>query len=166
MRLLRISAVPAVLASVGLVLAGCGSGNAGTSTVSREAPGHFVTRILREEISGRWAAQWSDLHPGQKKLITRDQYVLCSERIGTNVGTRRERFSVHGIRNVPFHERGVPEKTAKLVTISVEGPNLTSTFHVHAVLDKGRWRWVLGGPLLQSVIHGRCLDGSALSGTT
>lgn len=48
-------------------LAGCGgSGGNGSSTraQSRESAGQFVTRILREEISGQWAAQWRELHPG------------------------------------------------------------------------------------------------------
>ena len=165
----RPSAAASLLGILGVALAGCGSSSQARTGAGRahpETPGHFVTRILREEITGQWAAQWQDLHPGQQKLITRDQYVLCSERIGTNVGTGRERFTVHQIRNVPFHELGVPERTSKLVTISVAGPTLHSTFHVHAVLDKGRWRWVLGGALLRSVDKGRCLDGSVLSGTT
>ena len=166
MRLLRFAAAAAILVSSGLVLAACGSSHPAAGAGTREPPGHFVTRILREEISGHWAAQWSDLHPGQQKLISRDQYVLCSERIGTNVGIRRERFAVHRVRDVPIHETGVPEQTSKLVTISVAGPALTTTFHVHAVLDRGRWRWVLGPDLLRSVTHGRCLDGSVLSGST
>jgi hypothetical protein len=122
--------------------------------------------ILREEVSGRWAAQSEELHPGQQRLITQDQYVLCSERIGTNVGTKKNRFTVHRVRDVPLHERGVSEQTSKLVTISVAGPGINATFHVHAVLDKGNRRWVLGPGLLQAVAHGRCRDGSELSGST
>lgn len=165
MRLARAGIALLPLAAVGLALAGCGGSGGGNKT-GRESAGQFVTRILREEISGQWASQWRELHPGQQKLISRDQYVLCSERIATNVGVKHERFTVHQTRNVPFHERGVPERTSKLVTISVKGPQLNATFHVHAVLHTGRWRWVLGPALLQSVTHGRCLDGSALSGTT
>jgi hypothetical protein len=159
LRLARVASALLALAAVGLAAAGCGG-------TSRESAGRFVTRILREEISGQWAAQWEDLHPGQQKLITQDQYVLCSERIGTNVGVKQERFTVHGIKDVPFHEQGVPERTSKLVTISVAGPAMNATFHVHAVLHTGRWRWVLGPALLKSVSQGRCLDGSQLSGTT
>ena len=159
MRLVRALTALLALAAMGLTVAGCGGGG-------RESAGHFVTRILREEITGQWATQWNELHPGQQKLITQDQYVLCSERMSTNVGSKHERFTVHQIREVPFHERGVPEQTSKLVTISVAGPGLTATFHVHAVLHTGHWRWVLGPGLLQSVSQGQCLDGSALSGTT
>jgi hypothetical protein len=124
-----------------------------------------VTRILREEISGQWAAQWNELHPGQQKLITRLEYVRCSERIGTNVGTQNEQFVVEQVQDVPIHEHGVPERTSKLVTVHVTGPSVTSRFRIHAVFDRGRWRWVLGPGLLQAVEHGRCLDGSPLAGS-
>jgi len=161
LRLLRVCAAPAALALLLSLLAACG----GTSTTAtRESPGKFVTRILREEIAGQWGAQWGELHPGQQKLITRKQYVLCSKRLGTAVGTKRERFIVQQVENAPIHERGVPEKTSKLVTISVKGPGVTASFHIHAVLDQGRWRWVLGPGLLAAVEHGECLDGSILSG--
>jgi hypothetical protein len=89
--------------------------------------------------------------------------VLCSDRLGTAVGVTHERFTVLQVQNAPIHERGVPERTSKLVTISVKGPGVTATFHIHAVLDTGRWRWVLGPALLQAVEHGECLDGSVLS---
>jgi hypothetical protein len=163
LRFLRVCAASAVLAVLVSVLAGCGGGLVSTSA-TRESPGRFVTRILREEIAGRWGAQWEELHPGQQKFITRNQYVLCSRRIGTAVGTKHEQFIVQQVENAPIHERGVPERTSKLVTISVKGPGVTANFHIHAVLDKGRWRWVLGPGLLQAVEHGECLDGSILSG--
>jgi hypothetical protein len=162
LRLLRVCAAPAVPALLLFLLAACGGSTSTSAT--RESPGTFVTRILREEIAGQWAAQWGELHPGQQLLITRKQYVLCSRRLGTAVGLKHERFIVQQVENAPIHERGVPEKTSKLVTISVKGPGVTANFHVHAVLDQGRWRWVLGPGLLQAVEHGQCLDGSLLSG--
>ena len=149
----RLGAVAAVVALVAAV-AGCGGG--------RESAGSFVTRILREEISGQWAAQWTELHPVQQKLITQDEYVLCSQRINTDIATGKEKIVVHKERDVPFSESGVPEHRAKLVTISVAGKAITATFRFHAILHGGRWAWVLGPAFLQAVKQGQCLDGSPL----
>jgi hypothetical protein len=123
-----------------------------------------MTRILHEELSGQWAAQWGELHPGHQKLITRAQYVTCSEAMGTNVSTGRETLSVRGVRDVAIHVRAVPERSAKLVTIvlrSGAGAEPT-TYHLHAVLDGGRWTWILGRSFLDALEQGRCLDGSPL----
>ena len=147
-----------VLALPALVLAAAGCGSA------QESAGSFATRILREEISGQWAAQWGELHPGHQKLIDRAQYVLCSEGMETNVGTGKERFTVTGVRGQAIHVRGVPEHTAELVTVRVTGiaGAGAAVFHLHAVRDRGRWRWILGNSFLAALGRGQCLDGSAL----
>jgi hypothetical protein len=102
----------------------------------------------------------------QQKLISQDDYVLCSERMNTNVSTGKEKLVVRSERDVPFSENGVPEHRAKLVTISVAGTGITATFKFHAILHAGRWRWVLGPGFLQAVRHGECLDGSPLGSTS
>ena len=153
----RALALAGAAACVAVLAAGCGS--------SGESAGTFATRILREEISGQWAAQWGELHPGHQKLIDRAQYVTCSEGMATNVGTGHETFTVTGVRDEAIHVRGVPERTATLVTVRVTGivGQSTAVFHLHAVRDRGRWRWILGPSFLQALDHGKCLDGSALS---
>jgi|GEM_PF-1383336 len=141
---------------------GCGRGG-GPSSGPGESAGAFMTRILREEIGGRWAAQWGELHPGHQKLITRAQYVTCSESVGTNVATGRETIQVRSVRDQAIHVRGVPEATAKLVTIRLGRPaSGPVTYRLHAVLDAGRWTWILGPAFLDALRHGRCLDGSPL----
>jgi hypothetical protein len=155
----RVVALGGLAVALAAVAAGCG----GTATPS-ESAGAFMTRILQEEIAGRWAAQWGELHPGHQKLITRAQYVLCSEAMGTNVETGNETFTVRGVRDQAIHVRGVPERTAKLVTIQLRQPgNGSATYHLHAVLDHGRWTWILGQSFLAALAKGRCLDGSPLS---
>jgi hypothetical protein len=122
-----------------------------------------MVRVLQEEISGKWAAQWGDLHPGHQRLITRAQYVLCSESLATNIATGGERFTVSGVRDQPIHVRGVPERTAKLVTITLDRPGADGqTYRLHAVRDGGRWTWILGPSFLTAIAHHRCLDGSPL----
>jgi len=147
------------LAVLVAVAAGCGSGAA----TPREGVGIFMTRILREEIGGQWSRQWTELHPGHQKLITRAQYVACSRKMGTNVGTGRETFRVLAVQDEAIHVQGVPQKTAKLVTISFTEPGVSPlTYRLHAV-DVGRhWAWILGGRFLAAVDKGRCLDGSPL----
>jgi hypothetical protein len=149
------------------VVAGCGGGGGEpASKTSAGGPGRFMTRILREEIQGQWAAQWRDLHPGHKKLITRSQYVACSQRMGTDFGTGDEVFRVIDIRSEPIDVRGVPQRSSKLVTISFHHPGKEGlTYHMHAVKVGARWTWILGGRFLSQLREGRCLDGSPLQPT-
>ncbi|HVM56325.1 MAG TPA: hypothetical protein VMT74_02600 [Gaiellaceae bacterium] len=128
----------------------------------RETAGTFVTRILREELRGQWARQWDELHPGHQRLITRAQYVACSRGLGTNIGD--EELTVRGVRAMPIHVPGVPQRTAEVVTITMRRRGSTDavTYHVHAVSVDGRWAWILGRPFLDAIAHGRCMDGAPL----
>jgi hypothetical protein len=153
-------ALAALLASVA---AGCGGG--GSSAAPAEGVGLFMTRILREEIKGQWARQWSELHPAHQRLITRAQYVACSREMQTNIATGAEVFRVLDVQDDPIHLKGVPQRTSKLITISFHQRGKASgglTYRLHAVAVGGRWTWILGGPFLTAVAHGRCLDGSPL----
>jgi hypothetical protein len=129
-----------------------------------ETPGGFITRILKDEITGRWGLQWQSLHPGHKALITEAQYVACSRVMGTDFATGREVLHVVSVRNDPIAVRGVPQRTSKLVTITLHQREKTNglTYHMHAVRVGGRWAWILGKPFLSSLAQGRCLDGSPL----
>ena len=63
----------------------------------------------------------------------------------------------------------MPQRTAKVVTLRLRQSNepaaQSATYRLHAVRVHGRWRWILAGRFLAAVAHGRCLDGSPLSGT-
>jgi hypothetical protein len=147
------------LAVLVAVAAGCGS----AAATPREGVGVFMKRILREEIGGQWSKQWTELHPGHQKLITRAQYVACSREMGTNVGTGKEVFHVLAVEDEAIHVQGVPQKTAKLVTISFKEPGVTPlTYRLHAVAVSGHWAWILGDRFLAALDKGRCLDGSPL----
>ena len=159
--LTRGAAVLAAGVLLAAVAAGCGSGAA----APKEGVGTFMTRILREEIQGQWARQWSELHPGHQRLITRAQYVACSREMQTDIATGGEVFHVLDVQNDPIHIQGVPQRTSKLVTITFRQRGKTSgglTYRLHAVAVGGRWTWILGGRFLTAVAHGRCLDGSPL----
>lgn len=147
------------LAVLVIVGAACGSGSAAPS----ENVGVFMTRILREEINGQWSQQWSELHPAHQRLISRGQYVACSRGMGTNIARGKERFRVLDVVDQAIHVQGVPQKTAKLVTISFTEPGASPlTYRLHAVDLSGRWVWVLGDRFLVQVDRGRCLDGTPL----
>ncbi|HKT43960.1 MAG TPA: hypothetical protein VJQ85_04100 [Gaiellaceae bacterium] len=147
------------LAALAAVVTGCGS----ASAMPREPVGAFMTRILREEINGQWGKQWTELHPGHQKLISRAQYVACSKSIGTNIATGKETFHVLAVEDEPIHVQGVPQRTSKLVTISFTSPGAAPlTYRLHAVAVAGHWRWILGEPFLAEIDKGRCLDGAPL----
>lgn len=151
----------ALLVLLAAVVAGCGGGGVATP---KEKPGVFITRILREEINGQWARQWSELHPGHQQLISRAAYVACSREMATNIGTGSEVFRVLDVRDEPIDVEGVPQKTSKLVTISFRrrGAANALTYRLHAVAVSGRWVWILGARFITQVESGRCLDGTPL----
>jgi hypothetical protein len=147
------------LAAIVLMAAGCGAAAATPS----EGVGVFMTRILREELNGQWSKQWSELHPGHQKLITRAQYIACSRAMGTNVATGKEAFHVLAVQDEAIHVQGVPQKSSKLVVISFKEPGISPlTYRLHAVAVGARWTWILGDRFLAAVDKGRCLDGSPL----
>jgi hypothetical protein len=157
-----------LLVAVLAVLAGCGGSSTPKPTLGKaNGPGVFMTRILREEISGQWSAQWRDLHPGHKKLISRSEYVACSQRMGTDFATGDEVFKVLDVRTDPIKVRGVPQRISSLVTITFHRPGKAQglTYHMHAVNVGGHWKWILGKPFLSALARGRCLDGSPLQTT-
>jgi len=164
----RFLTAAAAAAAIASLAAGCGGGATGANdTPTISGAGVFMTRILREEISGQWSRQWSDLHPAHQALITQSQYVACSRRMGTNIATGHEVFRVLDVRDEAISVRGVPEHTSKLVTINFHEPGKSSglTYHMHAVNAGGHWVWILGGRFLSALSHGQCLDGSPLRAT-
>jgi hypothetical protein len=160
---MRRACVLAALVTV--IVAGCGGGATATP---QERPGVFVTRILREEINGQWLLQWAELHPGHRRLITRAQYVGCSREMGTNIGRGKEIYRVLAVRNEPIHVDDVPQRTSKLVTISVRAPGAANglTYRVHAVAVGDHWAWILGDRFLAQIKRGHCLDGKPLPART
>jgi hypothetical protein len=143
-----------------LVVAGCG----GSSAAPTESAGTFMTRVLREELSGQWAKQWTELHPGHKKLISRAEYVACSRALATNIGTGSETYKVLAIKDDPIDVYAVPQHDSKVVTITFHSPLSRSDprYQLHAVDVDGHWTWILGGRFLSQVERGRCLDGTPL----
>lgn len=138
--------------------------SAAPAAAPSESAGSFIRRILSEEITGRWAQQWSELHPGHRALISRADYVSCSRSMGTNIATGGEKLTVRSTRDQAIHVRGVPQRVAKLVTIELRQPGSSHgiTYHLHAVAVGDHWAWILGGRFLAQVARGRCLDGSPL----
>lgn len=156
---------PATLIVLATALAALAIGGGSSSAgAPGESVGVFMTRILREEIKGRWARQWDELHPGHQVLITRHQYVTCARALATDIATGREVFNVLDVRDEPIDVRGVPQRTSKLVTISFRTPGNAKplTYRLHAVEVGGRWTWILGDRFLSAIARGRCLDGSPL----
>jgi hypothetical protein len=159
----RAALIAVAAAVAGLAVGGCGSGSGNAGP--RENVGIFMTRILREEINGKWAREWSELHPGHQRLITRSQYVACSRELRTDIGTGAEVFRVLDVRTEAIDVRGIPQRTSKLVTITFHSGGSANplTYRLHAVAVNGRWAWILGSGFLSEVARGRCLDGSPLS---
>ncbi len=148
-----------------LTLAGCAASSASTAR-PRESPGSFIERILREELRGKFAAQYEELHPGHQRLITRSQYVRCSRAIGGATAHGREFMTVESIRDDPIDVRGVAQRTSKLVTVTVRQYSSAAaprqTYSLHAVQVGSAWRWILAPLFLDAIAKGKCLDGSPL----
>jgi hypothetical protein len=154
----RWAAAAALTALLAFAAAGCGGGG------SSETPSAFIKRILRLEIAGQWAKQWEDLNPGHQKLISQEQFVTCSRRQKTTLGTPASTITVKSVKDAPLDVRGVSEDTSKLLTVElVPTPGAApETFHIHVVRDNGRWTWILGPDYLEALAHKKCVDGSPL----
>ena len=153
------------LLALGVSLAGLAAGCGGSGvSLPKENAGVFASRILREEIHGQWARQWSELNPGHQRLITRAQYVACSREMGTNIATGNEVFRVLDVRNDPIHVEDIRQRSSELVTVTFRQRGAASglTYRIHAVAVGGHWTWILGERFLTEIAHGRCLDGSPL----
>jgi hypothetical protein len=152
-----------VLVAAAAVLAGCG----GQTSQSRQTAGAFIAGIVREDAYGRWAEEWSALHPGHQRLISRAQYVACSRTIGA-VAQGRVKVRVLQTVRVPIHVRDVPQHEAIAVTVSLthDGSVAPTIIRLHAVRVGDRWRWILSDRFLSAIARGRCLNGSPLSRTT
>ena len=88
-------------------------------------------------------------HPHDRHSTRRGVVLRCSEASSQEIRVR-----------------GLPEHTAKLVTINVREPGQTPglAYRLHAVGVDGRWAWILGPRFLDSIARGRRLDGSKLRG--
>jgi hypothetical protein len=154
-----------VVALICMLVAGCGGG--GGAAKPHEEPGAFVQRILSEEINGQWGKQWGELHSAHKLLITRAQYVACSSGMGTNISKGKEVFHVDDVRDEAIKVQDVPERTSKVVTMTLRvSGKAPLTYRIHAVDDGGHWAWILGNRFLAQINRDRCLDGSPLPGRT
>jgi hypothetical protein len=97
-------------------------------------------------------------------LISQDQYVTCSERQKTSLGTPDATIKVKSVEDAPLAAKGVPETTSKLLTVSFVPTTgaAPETFHIHVVRDNGKWTWILTPAFLQALADKKCLDGSPL----
>ena len=149
---------------VGALASGCGGS---TTAKPHEQPGDFVKRVLHEEVNGQWGRQWNELHQAHQQLISKAQYVECSRQMGTNIAQGKEIFRVIDVRDEAIHVQDVPERSSKVVTITLRvSGKAPQTYRVHAVDDAGRWAWILGNRFLAQLNRDRCLDGSPLPGRT
>jgi hypothetical protein len=96
--------------------------------------------------------------------MSQEQFVTCSRRQQTTLGTPESKITVKSVTDVPIDVRGIPEHTAKLLTVElVPTPGAApETFHIHVVSHDGKWTWILGPDYLTALAHKKCIDGSPL----
>ena len=84
--------------------------------------------------------------------------------MGTSIGQGKEIFHVLDVRDEPIHVQDVPQRTSKIVTVTlrVSAQATPLTYRVHAVAVGSHWAWILGDRFLAQIKRSRCFDGRPL----
>jgi hypothetical protein len=154
---MRTSRGAALLTAVVVLAASCGSSRKNAV----ESPGLVIKRHFQDEFADRLGRTWDELHPGHQAIISRSRFVECFRTEATRA--KLVFFDVISIADEPIHIAGVPETSSKAVSWMFEARlgSRTSTDRgtSHAVLVKGRWRWVLSPVAVQQIRAGHCPRG-------
>lgn len=120
----------------------------------------FVMKVFADYGAKDFAEVWTDLHPAQQRLVSKDEFVACyADRPGGAIpkieGWVDEEATQKHIL-VPGTSWRVRALVVPVdVTIAVEEP-YTERRHVPIIRTQGRWAWILSDPYLREFQNDRC----------
>ena len=139
---MRAAAALLVLAAA---LAGCGGGSGGGARSTKASgpadPGAAAVRVMNLILANRYAKAWRDLHPVDKQVAPRAEYVSCETRSpivasATSVSALSVTHESVGLGNGHF----VPSSAVRVRIVFPDGKVVHT---VHLVASGGRWTWIL-----------------------
>jgi len=140
-----------VIAALCLALAfaaGCGGSSGSSSALPDQAPGLFVSSVVRQKATGQYELAWRSLHPLHQKVAPEKVYVHC-ENLTVFPG-HLIKISIVGVKDEPVLIAGekdtVPSK-AVTFKVYVNSPGIPKPVVVketyHTIPVDGHWTWIL-----------------------
>ena len=143
--ILVVLVVAAVAAGAILIGSRGGSGNAAQP---KDDPVVFLKGVVAQIVRNDYADAWSTLHPAQRRVVSRRDYVRCelqTKIIGHLDSLTLVRAFDDFVLVAGGGVRPVKSKVATFrLRLSEPGVGvITFTHSVHAVAVGGRWKWIL-----------------------
>jgi hypothetical protein len=144
-----------------VLLAGCGGAVHATKTAQpSDDPAAFAQRVVRLILHNRYAQAWGDLHPVDRAVAPRDEYVGCERRSpillpATSIRVVGVSSESVGLGNGRF-------VASKAVRVRIDFPGGLHLVHpVHVVAAGGKWTWILPSWRFRDYKADRCPTDAA-----
>jgi hypothetical protein len=156
-----------VAAATALAVVGLAGGRAGDESAAAAAPrspesdpAAFVVRTITLLAANRYDALWPSLHPAQRRVAGRSEYVRCEAgspipgRLASIRTTRisEERVALGVGRSVPSMAVGVRLEIRDATSVAP----IVVTDTVHVVQVGRRWTWILPPARVEQYAAGLC----------
>jgi len=136
--------VVAVGAAIAAVVVATTGGHAAAAPT--DDPGAFAVDTVRKIVQNRYADAWDTLHPVDKSVAPKREYVRCENRSRFTATFVRARVGHVGDESVGLgNGRFVDSKAVEvLVTLrAASAPRFVVRHTVHLVVADGKWTWIL-----------------------
>jgi hypothetical protein len=139
---------PAALAAA--VATGCGSSGSGSSRGTQSAA-DFIRQVTTQFSLGQTGPLWDTLHPADQAIVGRARYMACH----TSSGFDLQKFKV--LQTYPDTVTVAGKATpSTAVSVRVTADDGVTTATMHAVMLKGKWRWILSPTDYTAYKQGKC----------
>ncbi len=142
-----------VLGTAALIAAsatGCGSSGSGAPPGAQTAA-DFIRQVTTHFSLGQTGPLWDTLHPADQAIVSRARYMACH----TSSGFDLQKFKVlQTYRDTVTVAGKATPSTAVSVRVTADDGVTTAT--MHAVMLKGRWRWILSPTDFTAYKQGKC----------
>jgi hypothetical protein len=128
----------AAAAALALVAAGCGS----ASSAPSQDPKNAALGVVDTIVHNRYARAWDDLHPADREVAPRDEYVACESRSPVIAVPRTTKALSVKDESVGLGNGRFVDSKAVAVKLGFAG-GFSVTHTVHLVADGGKWTWIL-----------------------
>jgi hypothetical protein len=131
----RRAAAMVLIGATSLLAGGCSAGGSHPGT---QSAADFVRQVTTEFSRGQSGRLWDELLVGDRRIVTRSQFVACQANEGWNLKS----LKVLETYADPVQADG---KTlpSTAVSVRVTSDDGVTTATMHAVSVNGTWRWVL-----------------------
>jgi hypothetical protein len=130
----------APLVLVALVIAGCGG--TAKSSLPKDDPGAFATKVVGLIVHNQYSEAWGDLHSVDRKVAPSTEYVSCETRNPVIAVPRTMKVLSVKDESVGIGDGTFLDSKAVAVRLGFAG-SFKVTHTVHVVADRGKWTWIL-----------------------